>query len=135
MAEEYKDIDNLFREKLERHSVNPSPMVWEKLEGRLGQKKTPIVPWIKIAASLVLLLGLTALLWLNVREIAEEPEAVAEKSPTPAVIPEEPTGEATPSLEDAVDEQAPPVQKAPVNHADPMPAKSNLAVATPTEPA
>lgn len=135
MAEKFKDIDDLFREKLERHSVNPSPMAWEKLQGRLAQKKTPWAPWIKIAASLVLLLGLTALLWLNVGQTNEEPEAVADKEPTPAVIQEEPAGEATPPFEETVDEKEPPVQKATVNNADHIPAKPNLAVATSAEPA
>ena len=58
MAENNKEIDVLFRDKLAGHSEMPTPMAWERIQGRLDQKeKGGLAPWMRIAAS-VLLLGL-----------------------------------------------------------------------------
>lgn len=58
MDENNKEIDVLFRDKLAGHSEMPTPMAWEKIQVRLDQKeKRGLVPWMRIAAS-VLLLGL-----------------------------------------------------------------------------
>src|SRR5690554_5924795 len=98
MAEEYKEIDRLYREKLEGHSVKPSPMAWEKLQGRMDQKKKGILPWMRIAASLLFLLGLTALLWLSVRQTHEELKTLANEEPLPEAVQEAPLMQETPPV-------------------------------------
>jgi hypothetical protein len=55
-------IDKLFREKLAAHSLEAPPMAWEKIESNLPKKSASFL-WLKIAASLVLLITAGMLLW------------------------------------------------------------------------
>lgn len=72
MAKDYQDIDRLFRDKLRDHAVQPSPLAWDKLEGRMEKrKKKPLIISIRVAASLLLAGGLAALLWLSVENTKE----------------------------------------------------------------
>src|SRR5690606_40013921 len=72
MAKDYQDIDRLFRDKLRDHAVQPSPLSWDKLEGRMEKrKKRPLIISIRVAASLLLAGGLAALLWLSVENTKE----------------------------------------------------------------
>src|SRR5690554_344405 len=138
MAEEYNDLDRLFREKLEGHSVNPSPIAWEKLQGRMAQKKKGMA-WIRIAASLLFLLGLTALLWLSVRESQQELEILADEEPAPEAVQESPLVQEAPVVGEKVEEKELPVQKKPStkkttpNPAGLNPAGPTLAATRPTE--
>src|SRR5690606_38467566 len=143
MAEEYNDLDRLFREKLEGHSVNPSPIAWEKLQGRMAQKKKGMA-WIRIAASVLFRLGLTALLWLSVRESQQELEILADEEPAPEAVQESPLVQEAPVVGEKVEEKELPVQKKPstkkttpnpsgVNPAGVNPAGPTLAATRPTE--
>jgi hypothetical protein len=61
MVKNNKDIDVLFREKLDGHSEKPTPMAWEKIQERLDQKRKRGIPhWMRIAATVLMAgLGLT----------------------------------------------------------------------------
>jgi hypothetical protein len=52
-------IDELFREKLEHHSVSPNAEVWQKMEANLVKKNSPTWWW-RIAAVVLLVGGLLA---------------------------------------------------------------------------
>lgn len=63
MANQENKLDSFFREKLEHHEEKPSRLVWERLDQELGRKKSGHIPIIRLAASLILLLGLGYVLW------------------------------------------------------------------------
>ena len=70
-----KQPDKLFREKLENHSTPAPEIVWQRIE--LAQPtKNKTVFWLKIAASIVLLLSVSILLWRPAPQI----ETIAETS-------------------------------------------------------
>jgi hypothetical protein len=57
---EKHNIDKLFDERLQNYERKPRPEAWDKLQAKLQQNETKIVPlWWKVAraASVVLLLG------------------------------------------------------------------------------
>jgi len=72
MAKDYQDIDRIFQDKLRDHSVQPTPLAREKLESRLNRREKGGLAWMRIAASLLLVGGLAALLWLSVENTKEE---------------------------------------------------------------
>jgi hypothetical protein len=55
-------IDQLFREKLDAHEVQPSAQAWEQLQARLGHKKTPVVVWFYRVAAAVVIFGVVGYL-------------------------------------------------------------------------
>lgn len=89
MAEKYHEIDKIFREKLASHAIAPSPMSWEKLESRLSKEKKGMVSWTRIAAAVLLLLGLSALLWQGSRVNPGELKPLAEAASDQEVIQEQ----------------------------------------------
>ncbi|MCH7398995.1 hypothetical protein MM236_13400 [Belliella sp. DSM 107340] len=79
MANEDRDFDELFRNKLSNHEVKPSQLAWERLESKLPKnKKSGYYPFLKIAASIILLLGLGYVGWFLSNEMAPEAPQVAE---------------------------------------------------------
>ena len=89
MAERHEDIDALFRNQLAGHSEKPSPQAWRKLEGKLhNEKKGLIIPWMKIAASFFLALGLVSLLWWSLRNTERELTTVAQEEAIPQTFQE-----------------------------------------------
>lgn len=57
-----KKIEELFRSKLEGHSVPPGEQAWMKLQGKMAKRnKTPLV-WMRVAAAVLLVLTATWLL-------------------------------------------------------------------------
>ncbi len=64
-----KKIDDIFREGHHQKRLEIRPELWDKLERRLDGNKTPIIslwrPWI-VAASTVLIMCMTMLLYLNI---------------------------------------------------------------------
>lgn len=108
MAKE-NDIDRLFREKLTDHTVQPSFLAWDKLEGRLSHKKKGPVLWMRIAAATVLMGGLTALIWVSVENTRQELDILADQEPVREYkVPENPTlpDTAPVEVEDAVEEES-----------------------------
>lgn len=120
MAERDNDIDELFRDGLARHSEIPSPMGWEKLEGKLSERngERPL-PWRRMVATLLLLAGASIVWWYSVGMVDTKMETLAED-----YIQEEPEssidqtdGENIPSLsseeapvvEDAMRDSPPPI--------------------------
>lgn len=79
MAEKDKDIDALFRDGLARHSEIPSPIGWEKLQGKLSEQKGGrALPWRKMAATLLLLAGASTVWWYSIGMGDKEMETLAE---------------------------------------------------------
>ena len=65
-----KNVEQQFREKLNRHSIEPSANAWERLESQLPKDKNlaPIqrkLRWIWVAASAVVMLIVSGLLWFR----------------------------------------------------------------------
>lgn len=52
-----KEFDEVFNSKFESFEVEPSPMVWDNIDARLGNNKTKsvLMPWLSIAATIVVL--------------------------------------------------------------------------------
>jgi len=83
MAKDNQDIDRLFRDKLGNYSSSPSAAAWEKLEKNLSQSKKGAPVWMRIAATAILLGGMTALLWLSIETTQQDlHHAVADQEPT-----------------------------------------------------
>lgn len=80
MAKE-KDIDRLFQDKLTDHTVQPSVLAWDKLEGRLSRKKKSGALWMRIAAAILLIGGLSVLIWLGVENTRQELDILADQEP------------------------------------------------------
>jgi hypothetical protein len=64
-----KEFDRLFNSKLNNFEIEPSPMVWENIEGELHGKKAKrsIVSYLSIAASVIILVS-AGLLFFNQTE-------------------------------------------------------------------
>ncbi|SIT06273.1 hypothetical protein [Belliella pelovolcani] len=85
MAKEDKRIDELFRNKLANHEVKPSALAWEKLESQLPQKKGGVYfPLMRIAASILVLLGLAYLGWFLSNDLVQEDIPVAFNESVPS---------------------------------------------------
>ncbi|MCH7414443.1 hypothetical protein MM213_13170 [Belliella sp. R4-6] len=79
MANEDKNFDELFRNKLSNHEVKPSSLAWERLENKLPKsKKSGYYPFLKIAASIILLMGLGYMGWFLSIDLEPEAPQVAE---------------------------------------------------------
>ena len=79
MANEDRDFDELFRNKLSKHEIKPSSLAWERLESKLPKnKKSGYYPFLKIAASIILLMGIGYVGWFLSNEIEPEAPQVAE---------------------------------------------------------
>ncbi|MGY6743394.1 MAG: hypothetical protein ACXIUQ_11715 [Cecembia sp.] len=63
MANTENNLDRYFREKLEKHEEKPSALAWERLDQELGRKKPTYVPFLRIAATLLLVIGLAFVFW------------------------------------------------------------------------
>ncbi len=74
-------LDDLFKEKLENHSITPSPAAWNKVEAGLTNKNQQGL-WMRWAA--VFLLGglLVGTMWLREKDT---PAVLAQKEETPAI--------------------------------------------------
>ncbi|MBW3467234.1 hypothetical protein [Arthrospiribacter ruber] len=82
MANNEKNFDQFFKEKLEKHQEKPSALAWERLESQLPKKeKSGFYPFMSIAAAIVLLLaaGIVLLNWSG--ESPETKDQVAELQP------------------------------------------------------
>jgi hypothetical protein len=67
MANEKNKIDAQFREKLIHHQEKPSALAWERLENQLPKPRQKNgSPFLKIAASLLLLMGMGYFIWFAV---------------------------------------------------------------------
>lgn len=67
MANEKNKLDAQFREKLINHQEKPSALAWERLENQLPKPEQKNgFPFLKIAASLLLLMGMGYFIWYAV---------------------------------------------------------------------
>ncbi|GAB2628201.1 hypothetical protein [Belliella aquatica] len=94
MANEDKKFDDLFKSKLSNHEIKPSSLAWERLEGKLNKKeKAAYFPFLRIAASIILLLGVGYIAWFiskeDIKEAQPQLAEVVEQSEEPALIQEE----------------------------------------------
>lgn len=91
MANEDKKFDDLFKSKLSNHEIIPAALAWERLEGKLNRKgKAAYFPFLRIAASIVLLLGVGYIAWFISKEDTKEEQPqiaeVIEKAEETALI-------------------------------------------------
>ena len=78
-------LDDLFKDKLENHSIIPSPEAWNKVEAGLTNKKRPVI-WLRWAA--VFLLGglLVGTFWLREKDapvVLTQKKEIPTKTETP----------------------------------------------------
>jgi len=67
-----KDMDQLFRSKLDNYEVEPSPIVWANISDELGgapQRKS-MIPMLRIAASVAVVITAGAYFWPKHQDIA-----------------------------------------------------------------
>lgn len=94
MANEDKKFDDLFKSKLSDHEIKPSSLAWNRLEEKLNKKeKAAYFPFVRIAASFILLLGVGYIAWFISKENTKEEQPqlaeVFEKAETPILNQEE----------------------------------------------
>jgi hypothetical protein len=63
MAKAENKFDQYFRDKLVDHEEKPSKLVWERLESQLNKDKPKAYPFMQIAATVLLFLGMGYILW------------------------------------------------------------------------
>jgi hypothetical protein len=51
------EFDGLFRDKLNGFESEPSEKVWPRIDGELDKKKIALLPWLSVAASIVVLVS------------------------------------------------------------------------------
>jgi hypothetical protein len=70
-----KEFDHLFNSKLDNFEIEPSPMVWENIASELHGKKAKrsIMPYISIAASVIILISVGLLLFNQIEETFVKP--------------------------------------------------------------
>ncbi|MBC7399710.1 MAG: hypothetical protein H7289_07170 [Mucilaginibacter sp.] len=86
-----KEFDKIFNEKFESFEVEPSAMVWDNITEELDGKKTKVVamPWLSIAASVLVLLTVGVLFLQKNKPAANQPKEnklVANHVETPVTI-------------------------------------------------
>ncbi len=80
-----KDVDSLFRSKLDNFEVEPSAHVWGGIKSQMDKKKRPLGMYLSIAAGLLILLSAGLYFVSNTNEIAKKPvQIVAVKNNKPA---------------------------------------------------
>ncbi|WP_457132755.1 hypothetical protein [Mucilaginibacter sp. UYNi724] len=72
-----KEIDSLFRSKLDNFEVEPSAAVWGGITSQIDKKKKPFGVYLSIAASLLILLGAGLCFVSNTKEITKKPVQIA----------------------------------------------------------
>lgn len=72
-----KEIDSLFRSKLDNFEVEPSAAVWGGITSQIDKKKKPFGVYLSIAASLLILLGAGLYFVSNTKEITKKPVQIA----------------------------------------------------------
>lgn len=76
-------LDEFFKEKLKDHSVRPGADAWSRVEAGLSKKNDTWKTWLR-AASVLLLLGLSAVIWkMNTHEPVSTSQPVLTKATTP----------------------------------------------------
>jgi len=88
MANQAEKLDQVFRDKLGQHSIQPSKLAWERLESELPHKEKKPKPFWWAAAAIVLLSAIGYSFFYN-PGIVEQQEFVAEEISFPSEKPEE----------------------------------------------
>jgi hypothetical protein len=78
MANKENNLDRYFREKLGQYEEKPAALAWEKLEQELGKKKSANILFLRLAASLLLVLGLAFVFWQFINPIEQTESQLAE---------------------------------------------------------
>lgn len=83
MANEENKLDQYFREKLAYHEEKPSQLVWERLDQQLSGKKPAFGPFLKVAATILIIMGIGFIFWqisssdnTSTVQLAEQKEVV-----------------------------------------------------------
>ncbi len=78
MANKENNLDRYFRGKLGRHEEKPSALAWEKLEQELDKKKPANILFLRLVASLLLVLGLAFVFWQFNKPLEQTESQLAE---------------------------------------------------------
>jgi hypothetical protein len=101
--------DKFFRDKLDRYQRSAPAGAWNKIEAELAKKNKKPVPWLAIAASLLLLAAATFLFWPEKKNTGQPaPLATRQKNispPTPAEKSEQPESDPAVVKPQPLDEQ------------------------------
>lgn len=91
-------LDNLFKNKLEGHTIEPSPKAWSRVASGLTKKNKTII-WFRAAAALMIT-GLAFALWFYTNKNSTSPASLA-KTKNVSATPEKETAqqEKQPTLE------------------------------------
>jgi hypothetical protein len=89
MKEGLENIDRLFRENLIDFSSNPPEEAWGRIEKSLSQnRKKIVIPfYLKIAAGILLIIGLTTLTWRYINETSPKVELTQNE----IILPQQPS--------------------------------------------
>jgi hypothetical protein len=91
MAMQDKEFDKIFNSKFEDFEVEPSAMVWDNIAEELDGKKAKIVimPWLSIAATVLVVLGAGVFFLQKGTSVTDQPKEnklVASHVETPATV-------------------------------------------------
>ncbi|MFM8739807.1 MAG: hypothetical protein ACKOC0_06340, partial [Cytophagales bacterium] len=112
-------MDELFKNKLENHSLPPSAEAWEKVEHQLEKKSKPVIWWRAAAAVLLVgAMGWWAYTWQTSNTVSQ---TVATMDNPPA---QSPAAIAKPPIDPSPSTTA-PAQRPPRKIAKPVVAKSS----------
>ncbi len=100
-----KELDNLFKNKLEELETTPSPQAWDKLQsGLAGQQKKIKYPYWRVAAAILLLISFVWLFWWSGEEMAGDIVANADTEDTLPI--RDSNEENTATLNDTVEDRS-----------------------------
>ncbi|MCH7403623.1 hypothetical protein ACFOUP_13445 [Belliella kenyensis] len=81
MANQDKNMDEVFRRKLQNHEEKPSSLAWEKLESKLpAPESKKRYPFLKVAASIILIAGLGYTSWFMSNDLMLPKEQMAHQN-------------------------------------------------------
>ena len=83
-------VDQYFKERLESLEVTPGTAVWERIEGKLEDKRKPMGFWLSIAAALVLLISVLSFFFYNQGGQHVEPQISDQPAPAEDVFEQRP---------------------------------------------
>lgn len=84
-----KEIDHLFRSKLDNYELEPPARLWGGIASRMDKKKRTLTAWLSIAASLLILLSAGLYFVVQVKDNTKKPvqmAAVKNNKPAKTII-------------------------------------------------
>jgi hypothetical protein len=101
-----QQTDKFFRDKLEQHQRPAPPAAWDRIEAGMAKKNKPVIYWMKIAASLLIVAVAAFVLWPSGEK---DNGKTARKTENPVPIDTAKEKTETPSREELPSEKAVPL--------------------------